>query len=1411
MTNPYYVDALLSTYSWAETEGTPVDLTYAFITADTIPQYYYDITELNWAVDTFVEMNATQKAAAEAAMALWAAVANVTFTEVTLVGNTANQAQILYGTADLGTGVAGGAWYPGGSWGGDVWITNIYASYLTPSPGNYAFNTFIHEIGHALGLKHPGNYNAGGGGTAGPYLPTDEDDREHTVMSYYQDNTSYGSPQNPMLYDIAAIQTLYGANMSTGAGDTVYDLAADGYQMMALWDASGTDTLDLSGYGSGQTLDITSGVFSNLSNVYNFVIAYGADIENIVGSAYNDTLTGNDLANVITAGAGDDVVNAGAGNDTVVAGSGAGNDSYDGGADNDTITYASTILGVTVDLTAASDQGSGAEVGTDQIANIENVTGGFGDDILIGDALANTLDGGYGADSLTGGGGDDFLFGGGGDDWAFYLGDLADYTIVLNGTTATVSGGLFGEGFDTLDSIEFLQFADQFFDVGIAVAEPPTDFTMDIGVTYPIAYGNGWNGLTDADGEVTASFLFTGTNLELSLEGWDVDFADEVEVLLNGTSLGFLSVGPNEQLNGGDTFTIDALDQIADWNVLTFRQATNVTWKWGITDVLLTDLGAPAGTTVSLSQQDVAQAEGDSGTTAYTFTVLRVGDTTGTSSVDWTVGGAGVTAADFVGGVLPSGTVTFAADETQQTITVEVAGDTTVELDETFTVTLSNPTDATLGNATVNGVIQDDDTAAPTADIVLTPGTTVTDDYGNGWNGVSDADGAVTAEFQNLGVDYELSLKGWDVDFGDEIEVLLNGNHLGYLSVGPNEQLNGGDTFAIDLADQIAGTNILTFLQTTNVTYKWGVTDILLSEVVAPTGAVVSLATPGPSQAEGDAGTTVFTFTVNRTGDTTGTSSVDWAVSGADVDGADFVGGVLPSGTVSFAADETVQTITVQVNGDTDLEGDEAFTVTLSNPTDATIATAAADAVILDDDTPADMVLTPGTTVTDDFGNNWNGLTEPDGLVTAAFTNTGTDLELSLKGWDVDFADEVEVLLNGVSLGFLSVGVNEQLNGGDTFAIAAGDQITGTNILTFQQATNVTWKWGVTDILLTEVVPPSGAVVSLATPGPGQAEGDAGTTVFTFTVNRTGDTTGTSAVDWAVSGTDVDGADFLGGVLPSGTVNFAADETVQTITVEVAGDTTIEADETFTVTLSNPTDATIATATADGVILDDDTPADIALVLDTTVTDQYGNGWNGLTEADGLVTASFDYTGTDLLLSLQGWDVDFADEVEVLLNGNHLGYLSVGVNEQLNAGDTFAIGALDQVIGTNELTFQQATNVTWKWGVTNILLTEAGGASAAAPDLFDFDVQPTDWFVESVEGTDFDFHDLGPLPHDDGDDDAGTEADEWDLLAGTDTGDGSGDGGATDDGFVGVVVEEGHDLPLVGLDPDELYGGSAIV
>ncbi len=116
---------------------------------------------------------------------------------------------------------------------------------------------------------------------------------------------------------------------------------------------------------------------------------------------------------------------------------------------------------------------------------------------------------------------------------------------------------------------------------------------------------------------------------------------------------------------------------------------------------------------------------------------------------------------------------------------------------------------------------------------------------------------------------------------------------------------------------------------------------------------------------------------------------------------------------------------------------------------------------------------------------------------------------------------------------------------------------------------------------------PSGTTLAIAPDNAVQAEGDAGTTDFTFTVTRSGDTSGATSVDFAVTG-DADAADF-GGTLPTGTVNFAAGETTQTVTVSVSGDTDSESDETFTVTLSNPTGgANITTATADGTIQNDD-------------------------------------------------------------------------------------------------------------------------------------------------------------------------------------------------------------------------------
>ena len=117
--------------------------------------------------------------------------------------------------------------------------------------------------------------------------------------------------------------------------------------------------------------------------------------------------------------------------------------------------------------------------------------------------------------------------------------------------------------------------------------------------------------------------------------------------------------------------------------------------------------------TLSIAALSADKVEGQSGSAAFTFTVTHGGDTSVATSASWAVTGSGAnpaSASDFVGAVFPSGTVNFAAGETSKTITVNVAGDTVVEPNEGFTVTLSNPAaSTTIGTATASGTIRNDD------------------------------------------------------------------------------------------------------------------------------------------------------------------------------------------------------------------------------------------------------------------------------------------------------------------------------------------------------------------------------------------------------------------------------------------------------------------------------------------------------------------------------------------------------------------------------------------------------------------------------------------------------------------------------------------------------------------------------
>ncbi|MCL4207830.1 MAG: hypothetical protein KJ000_35540, partial [Pirellulaceae bacterium] len=619
-------------------------------------------------------------------------------------------------------------------------------------------------------------------------------------------------------------------------------------------------------------------------------------------------------------------------------------------------------------------------------------------------------------------------------------------------------------------------------------------------------------------------------------------------------------------------------------------------------------IGSLGGTELSIAVTDAVKPEGNSGSTPFTFTVTRSGDTSGETTVAFAVTGSGANPADggdFVSGVLPSGSVTFAAGETAKAITVNVGGDTEVEPDETFTVTLSNPTGgATITNAAAEGTILNDDvlfatdlwinevlidvpgsdtgyeyielrgtpdgvipagvyflsiegdsggtqgyvdhvfdlggmtfgsngflvllqaghpyTPDPNSSVVVATGSgwgtsfsSRTNDLENGSNSFllissatppvanQDVDSAKNGTLDGAALNWTIldSVGILDGGISDTAYGAVNfsNNGSGVSAMGPVVNLalsNGGLGFTPDLVarygdttgstaadwvgSDVTGTSPIWTLDATRIV------PVALTGQLNHLGATnlftlqtrLSIEATDAVKDEGNSGTTPFTFTVNRVGDTTGETTVEWAVTGngeSQADAEDF-GGALPTGTILFAAGETAKTITIPVSGDTIVESDEGFTVTLSNASGAAIiTTAAANGIILNDD-------------------------------------------------------------------------------GITLSIAADDAV--------------------------------------------KLEGNSGGTAFTFLVTRSGDTSSTTTIDYTVSGSGLnpaDAADF-GGTLPSGTVTFAAGETSQVITINVSGDTDVEPDEGFTVTLSNPlAPATIVTGAADGTILNDD--AEIATGL----------------------------------------------------------------------------------------------------------------------------------------------------------------------------------------------------------------------
>jgi serralysin len=424
-----FTAALIAGVKWGGGLGTSATVDYSFPKApatvalwsqDPFSGYPLGVSPPWEPWQGFHGLNATQMQAARDALQAWSNVANITFHEVTETTSQVGDIRIAFTTGGfMDSSTYAYTYLPASDapYAGDVWI-NAVAPVSTANiytPGGNGAATLLHELWHAIGLDHTFSFES-----IGISYPDGFDSMQYSIMSYSDyDPLGFGShfdtgfssfyPTTPMLYDIVALQYLYGPNTTYHAGDDTYTFATGQNYYQTIWDAGGTDTLVYnSSAGDTAVIDLRAGHFSQLGNdlihsdgthqAENVAIAFDVTIENATGGAGAEIFTGNDAGNLLKGMGGDDVLDGGAGNDSMEGGT--GNDTFyvDSGADSVTEGVGEGIDTVYTALTTYLLPD-----------NVDNVfyTGGGVSFVGTGNAIGNFISGGTGDDVLAGGDGND--------------------------------------------------------------------------------------------------------------------------------------------------------------------------------------------------------------------------------------------------------------------------------------------------------------------------------------------------------------------------------------------------------------------------------------------------------------------------------------------------------------------------------------------------------------------------------------------------------------------------------------------------------------------------------------------------------------------------------------------------------------------------------------------------------------------------------------------------------------------------------------------------------------------------------------------------------------------------------------------------------------------------------------------
>ncbi|WP_286825470.1 Calx-beta domain-containing protein [Microcystis sp. LSC13-02] len=561
--------------------------------------------------------------------------------------------------------------------------------------------------------------------------------------------------------------------------------------------------------------------------------------------------------------------------------------------------------------------------------------------------------------------------------------------------------------------------------------------------------------------------------------------------------------------------------------------------------VTITDVSQPP---ISLTINDVTVTEGNSGTTNAVFTVSLSSAASTVVSVNYaTANGTATAGTDYT--AIPTTTLTFNPGETSKTITVPVNGDNQVELNETFFLNLSNlqanGSNVTLADNQGQGTINNDDSASiAITDVTITEGnsgttnavftvtlsnavdTAVTVNYAT-------ANGTATTADNDYTAIATTPLTFNPGETSKTITVAINGD----------TKVESNETFFVNLSSLNAnGRNV-------TIADNQGQGTIANDDVILPS---ITLAVSPSSVTEDGTSNLIYTFT--RSGVTTNLLTVNYSIGGTANNGTDYAS--IPTG-VTFAANLATATLIVDPTADTTVESNETVALTLATGTGYTVGTTTAvTGTINNDDTSVTLAVSPSSVTEDGTANLVYTFTR-SGVTTNALTVNYTIGGTATNGTDyTSISTSVTFAANSSTATLIVDPTADTTVEPDETVILTLATGTGYTVGTPNTATGTINNDDFSQLSINDITVVEGkdnnAILTVTVDNPNPQP-----ITFNYTtapINATADVDYTSK---------------------TGTITIAANTSTATISIPILNDNLNEADEAFTITLSNPVNATI--------------------------------------------------------------------------------------------------------------------------------------------------------------------------------------------------------------------------------------------